>query len=92
MIFANDSRNFVSFSIMSSYSVDCNFVADLKNSQTVTLSNDKIRVTIAEYGLYLLSLESADRNGKFSAVNLNYGDELSKYVDDTFYLCCLAGR
>ncbi|EER04782.1 Aldose 1-epimerase, putative, partial [Perkinsus marinus ATCC 50983] len=37
-------------------------------------------------------LESADRNGKFSAVNLNYGDELSKYVDDTFYLCCLAGR
>ncbi|EER01389.1 Aldose 1-epimerase, putative, partial [Perkinsus marinus ATCC 50983] len=77
---------------MECYSVDCNSVVDLENSQIVTLSNDKIRVTIAEYGLYILSLETPDRDGKFSAVNLNYDHDWTKYLHDTLYLCCGVGR
>ncbi|KAF4737776.1 hypothetical protein FOZ63_031014 [Perkinsus olseni] len=77
---------------MEKYSVDSNFVAGLKSSELVTLSNDQIRVTIAEYGLYIVSIETPDRDGKFSPINLNYGRDWSKYLNDDVYLCCIAGR
>ena len=67
-------------------------LADGREVFEYTLSNTNgMKVKVINYGATVVSLESSDRNGKFSDVVLGY-DNLEGYVADKSYFGAIIGR
>ena len=57
-----------------------------------TLTNDNgLKVGIMTYGATITSVDVPDRDGKFANVTL-FRDSLAKYIEDSPYFGCVAGR
>jgi len=62
-----------------------------ETAEIYTLTNAKIEARISTYGATLVSVKTADRNGKFADVVLGY-DSLQGYLTDNCFLGAIVGR
>jgi len=62
-----------------------------ETAEIYTLTNAKIEARISTYGATLVSVKTADRNGKFADVVLGY-DSLQGYLADNCFLGAIVGR
>jgi aldose 1-epimerase len=65
--------------------------ADGTAVELYTLANDEVEARITNYGGIIVSLHTADRDGKFDDVVLGY-DALNKYIAKTPYFGAIIGR
>ena len=62
-----------------------------ETAEIYTLKNAKIEARVSTYGATLISVKTADRNGKFADVVLGY-DSLQGYLSDQCFLGAIVGR
>ncbi|GAB3902789.1 aldose epimerase family protein [Mucilaginibacter boryungensis] len=55
------------------------------------LSNDKMEISVSNFGATITSIFVPDKNGSRDNIVLNYPD-LSGYVNDNYYMGCTVGR